>query len=202
MKTRKILLITILGVMSFASWSPALATLDRDGGSSSQSTLYFTNRTNAPIVVTLIGPKSTTFVAKPGTTKMALPKGVYTYRFSACGLDVTSTVVLGAGWRSIGIAKCKYVNQLVKNKTGGNLQIKLDSAFIKGQTREDQRVAHLNFRVPPGESRIKAPQGSYNYVVTGCGGKTKTGVIRFQGTRQSWTWECKDGQLTFNNKSK
>jgi len=199
MNTRKTLLGILLFALIFAAWSPVLAASSNvSGGPKGTTRLWITNRTKSPMLVILNGPNSYRIEAPPGNSNYYIPNGLYTYQYTECGMPWRGALLMNGGFKALGGLKCVYANQLVKNNTGENLQIKLDG--INSTDRFDKDVPyntlHYNFKLTPGNSRIKVLKARYRYTTTGCGGKTKTGTIYLRGNIQAWSWECKDGTLT------
>ena len=115
--------------------------------------------------------------------------GTYSYSYKACGQTFYGTLVVAKGTKLV-LPACPpsaNVRDLttitVQNNTNGLLAIILKA---KGLT--------YTFSLGTGPNLVTVQKAQYKYVVRGCKGGAKKGIINLNGYLRTWTWTCGDSK--------
>lgn len=149
--------------------------------------LKVNNRTGNEFVLKLTGDGFYWLTVKPGVNVFQVKLGTYTYSHNACGEEETGKLIVkGKKGVSLNLNRCKVSKEKtaakgirikIVNQTGGTMTL-----YLRGDT-------YLTFTLPPGNTQIQVPSGSYSYtMVTPCG--TAYGTLNVRKPIK-WTWTCK-----------
>ncbi len=171
-----LVLITILAIVM------ASAMVFVPGGSvnaqTTTSKLTIQNKTKAPVVLQMKGPKNVYINLPAGKTVLDLPLGKYTYQYKACGVETKGSLEVKKTTKPLQIAVCKTAKVLLLNYTS-------KPAYFQFTGPQNQTI-----QVPP-ESRLRIElwQGTYKVNFRYCG-ESETETIKLTGKWRMWVTGC------------
>lgn len=187
MKSKTIILISLIVIILFSNWTPAStaqAATTNDANASGMLQLVIKNKGSEQVKVTLIGPETYTFNANPGKNFYQVQSGKYKFEYKACNVDKKGTIEVKKNGQIFNIEKCKTKNGkgageisvTVKNDTSGYIRLVLTGP------------ASYDFSLKPGSNTIKVLKGKYQYIAYGCGA-TISGTVKIRRWFE-WKFFC------------
>jgi hypothetical protein len=162
-------------------------------GQTGNAFILIENKTKEPFTITLKGPFEYTITVEPGTEKIEVIPGKYTYSLIACGVIVKGSLKTKISIiNTIKIEKCK-------NSGGGPEDSELKTMVLVVENRMDAPMyltlvgpQTYRFTIPVGKMKLEVEKGIYQYTMmsNACGGpSTETGKINLLRSKV-WRWWC------------
>ena len=191
LKQKQIWLILALLLAALLTWQPnaVLADTLQSPNLASEDTvkLRVNNKSEGPLRIQLVGPKTYYLNAPLGASKHDVVPGTYTYGYLAYGLYTEGKLEILKDGVQLTIAS-QNVKVQIRNKTGVGLTLRLVGPQIK------------NISVPPGALKVDVWKGTYDYSYLAYG-LYKEGTIEFQSNGALLELEKLTAKLNIDNKS-
>ena len=149
--------------------------------------LRINNKSEGPLRIQLVGPKTYYLNAPIGTTKHAVIPGIYTYSYLAYGTYTEKKLEILKDGTQLTIVS-QSIKVQIKNKTGVALTMRLVGPQIK------------NVSVPPGSVKVDIWKGTYEYSYLAFG-IFKNGTVEFQSNGAILELEKLTAKINVDNKS-
>lgn len=148
----------------------------------SEVALTIRNKTQATVNLILRGPDDFDLTITRVTTIVKVDPGTYEYRYRACGLMRTGTIVVTNAGGTLTLRKCeKDLNGIIviTNLTGKTFTLVLNGPRLYALT------------IKPGENKLTLVAGRYQFSAKTCG-ETVSGVrgIKSGNKNTDWVFEC------------
>lgn len=140
--------------------------------------LTIQNKTKAPVVFQMKGPKNVYINLPAGKTVLDLPYGKYTYQYKACGIEIKGALDVKKTTKPIQITACKTAKIRLINYTSR-------SASFQFAGPENKTFQVL----PESEMRIEVWQGTYKVTFRYCG-DVETETLKLTGKWRMWVRGC------------
>ena len=118
---------------------------------------------------------------KTGKNVVQLPPGGYEYKYTSCGIQYSGKINLPHS--AMRIHPCKTTKLLIKNYTlteapGTALTLRLDGPI------------KYYFVLTQPQEKLTIQQGTYDYILRGCGKVIQSGKIKFNTAQYRWPIHC------------
>jgi hypothetical protein len=140
--------------------------------------LTIQNKTKAPVVFQMKGPKNVYINLPAGKTVLDLPFGKYTFQYKACGIEIKGSLEVKKTTKPIQIAACKTAKILMINYTS-------QTASFQFAGPENKTIQVL----PNTQTRIDIWQGTYKVTFRYCG-EVETDTVKLTGRWRMWVRGC------------
>jgi hypothetical protein len=178
---KRILFSILIVVLLFSVVVPAVNVKAAAG----EVKLTVINKTKTDVPMHLSGATSYDIDGHGAKFKVSVMPGTYSYSYKACGRTFYGTLIVAKGTQFV-LPACpasdnsrEMTSFTVQNNTNGLLTLILKA---KGVT--------YTFALGTGANVVTVQKAQYKYVVKGCSGGAKKGIINLFGYLRTWTWTC------------
>jgi hypothetical protein len=182
---KRILFSVLIVVLLFSALAPTVNAKAAPG----EVKLTVINKTRSVVAMRLSGAGSYTINGHGVKFKISVLPGTYSYSYKACGQTFYGTLVVAKGTKLV-LPACPpsanvrdLTSFTIQNDTNGLITIRLKA---KGLT--------YTFSLGVGPNVVTVQKAQYKYVVKGCKGKAKKGIVNLTGYLHTWTWTCVDSK--------
>jgi hypothetical protein len=167
-------------------------------GQTGNAYVVLENETSEAVTITLVGPETYRFVVSPGSIKVEIEHGKYTYSHDACGLSGSGKLRTKTELNVITFAKCKGdgggENPNAPGETSNGKTVvllvvnQMDASFSLTLTGP----RNYTFVIPLGRTKLTVAKGDYTWHVStsACGGYQEEQGRLNMNRSIIWTWRC------------